>query len=747
MTFGPLPALSVHTAGGTFQPQNGLTGASARRTLNEANNHVDTRRLGTKRYSRRTFLKLSGAAAALMVLDVSRWPVPALAQDAVRSEWTFREVLPDQGEFVTPVLRPDTRFDAVDLSWLASSPDAPGLRFELRTQDKHGDWSNWVTMERDGHALDEHESRAYVAPLMRQGVALQTRVYVEAGTELGEFTVGTLDTSSTAAPQALATAPTLIDGFIIPRAGWGADEKLRHHNQDLSEPVRWPPQYKPIEKIIIHHTVTENDPPDVAASLRAIYYYHAITQGWGDIGYNYLVDWNGNVYEGRFGGPNVVGGHALQYNQGSIGIAMLGNFMNASPPQATIDGLVKIINARASHVDVTTATDFADLLGLANLCGHGDVLSTSCPGDVGRTFLPGLRGRLAGTGPIDIAPPVKKEWLDLVSCEIGPATVYQENLLEVRIKVRNPSITTIVSSAPAPGYIYEEGKSFETAGFPKVQDTYRFGVDFIGNKAVPNPYRWGFGAPIAPGEEREVVGYVRVKDVASRTYSASVVKEFVHYLTVNRFPQSVATSQPPVNPVADLKLVGGQYFGVTSHNVPKIFNEYWQAHGGLRRFGYPLTEAFEEVSETDGGRYLTQYFERARFEWHPTYAGTQYEVQLGLLGAELQSSRRGEPAFQRIAPFTSTDDRWYMPETGHSLSGVFKQVWIERGGLQIFGYPISEEFPELSATDGKWHMVQYFERNRFEHHLDFIGTYDEVMLGHLGREVLIRRGWMTRPSS
>lgn len=687
-------------------------------------------------------LKLTGAAAAVMLLDVARWPIEAIASEAVRSQWTFAEGLPQAGEFVTPELRPETRFDAIDLSWLSLSADAPGLRFQLRTQDKRGEWTDWSTVERDGHSIDGSSARAYVAPLMREGIAVQARVYVEPGAALSEFTVGTLDTSNDGAPMPLQTAPQLIDGFIIPRAGWGADEKLRHVDQDLTKPVRWNPQYRPIEKIIIHHTVTENNPKDVAASLRAIYYYHAITQGWGDIGYNFLIDWNGNVYEGRFGGPNVVGGHALQYNSGSIGIAFLGNFTNVVPPPAMIDSVVRLIHTRAGHVDVTKAADFVDLLSLANLCGHGDVLATSCPGDSGRPLLPIIRGRVAGTGPIELAAPIKKEWLDLVSCEIGPATVYQENLLEVRVKVRNPGITTIVSSGPEPGYVYQEGQSFETSGFPKVEGTYRVGIDFVGNTGVPNPYRWGFGAPIKSGEEREIVGYVRVKDLASRTYSASIVKEFVHYLTENRFPQSVATSQPPVRSVANLNLAGGQYFDVTGHNVPRIFNDYWLARGGLRRFGYPLTEAFEEVSETDGGRYLTQYFERARFEWHPEYAGTQYEVQLGLLGSELQAARSQEPAFRPIAPFTSTDDRWYMQETGHSLSAIFKQVWIERGGLSIFGFPISEEFPELSATDGKWHMVQYFERNRFEHHLDYIGTYDEVMLGHLGREVLIRRGWM-----
>jgi hypothetical protein len=117
---------------------------------------------------------------------------------------------------------------------------------------------------------------------------------------------------------------------------------------------------------------------------------------------------------------------------------------------------------------------------------------------------------------------------------------------------------------------------------------------------------------------------------------------------------------------------------------------------------------------------------------------------LGLLGTETNLRRAAEKPFQPIAPFPSTPTNIYFPETGHSLRGIFLRVWNERGGLPIYGYPISEEFEELSETDGKMHVVQYFERNRFEHHPDYAGTYDEVMFGHLGREVLIRRGWLPR---
>ncbi|MGH9175534.1 MAG: N-acetylmuramoyl-L-alanine amidase, partial [Vicinamibacterales bacterium] len=359
-------------------------------------------------------------------------------------------------------------------------------------------------------------------------------------------------------------------------------------------------------------------------------------------------------------------------------------------------------------------------------------------------LLPAIRGQIAGTGPIDLPPPIRREWLELLDCSIGPSTVYQGNLLEVRVRVQNIGIVPIETAGPDPEFIYDEPEDYESAGFSKVANTYRFGLDFDGNRGTANPYRWGFDGAISPGEEREAIGYVRMNDIDTRTFTVSIVKEFVHYLSENQFPSDVAVERPPVAPAPVSSEPGVSYFAVTGHNVPGAFHDYWTANGGLRRFGFPLTEAFEEVSETDGGRYLTQYFERARFELHPEFAGTEYAVQLGLVGVETTTTRRREPGFATIQPFSSTDDRRYFPETGHSLGGIFKRVWEERGGLTIFGYPISEEFQERSDTDGVVHTVQYFERNRFEHHPNFAETYDEVMFGHLAREILIRRGWLPR---
>ncbi|MEX2315173.1 MAG: N-acetylmuramoyl-L-alanine amidase, partial [Thermomicrobiales bacterium] len=546
-----------------------------------------------QRLSRRTLLKLAGATTAMAVLNVSIWRLPGFASEAVRSEWTFTQGLPDAGVFETPVLKPDTRFDSLDISWLAASPAGDGLRFELRALRKNGQWSDWTTLHTDGHPRVAGEPRGYCAPVLRSGTALQARVTVAAGADLRELRVGSLDTTGVAAPQAMVV-DDLIDGFIIPRSGWGADETMRHIDRDPKKPVRWPPTYQTIEKIILHHTATDNDPPDVGAALRSIYFFHAITREWGDIGYNFLIDHAGNVYEGRFGGSNVIAGHSLRYNPGSIGISFLGNFDVDDPPQAMIDAFERLVNTRAGHVDVTKASDFVDLIALPNLCGHGDVLPTSCPGDFCRPLLPAIRGQIGGTGPIDLPAPIRREGVEVRDCRIGPSTVHQGNLLEVRLTVTNPGVVAIETSGAPPGYIYDETMNYESAGFPKIENTYRFGLDYAENTGIINPFRWGFGTALEPGEEREVVGYVRMEDIHTRTFSVSVVKEYVHYLLQNGFSKSVAVLPPPVAPAPAAVEPGGNYFPETGHNVPALFNAYWSEQGSLRRFGYPLTEAFEE---------------------------------------------------------------------------------------------------------------------------------------------------------
>ena len=142
-------------------------------------------------------------------------------------------------------------------------------------------------------------------------------------------------------------------------------------------------------------------------------------------------------------------------------------------------------------------------------------------------------------------------------------------------------------------------------------------------------------------------------------------------------------------------------------------------------FGYPRTEELIEDGLT------VQYFQRARFEYHPQHAGTPYEVQLTLLGNMIRSD---EPEAEKIQPLPPTEQQEYFPQTGHSVHFAFLKYFRENGGIYIFGYPISQEVLE----DGR--IVQYFQRSRFEYHPQHAGTRYEVQLGLLGDTILRQRG-------
>ena len=176
------------------------------------------------------------------------------------------------------------------------------------------------------------------------------------------------------------------------------------------------------------------------------------------------------------------------------------------------------------------------------------------------------------------------------------------------------------------------------------------------------------------------------------------------------------------------------YFPETGHYLSGRFRQYWESRGGLAVFGYPLTRVFHEAG-ADNILRPTQYFERARFEWHAEMP-QPYDVMLTLLGHELTRARRAEAPFGRAADRADCDG--YAAPTGHNICGAFHAYWQRNGGLSNFGYPLSEEFEEVSQQDGRVYTVQYFERGRWEHHPEYAGTESEVLVGLLGLERLER---------
>jgi hypothetical protein len=271
---------------------------------------------------------------------------------------------------------------------------APAMHFNMlafhgagtivyRTHRIHGGWSVWQAADDDAawtggcdafQLRSRHTVRAY---------EIWSRV-------------------TTAPLRRLATAG---EPAIVPRAGWGADEEI----------LRGKTVYAPAVKLaIVHHTVSTNTytPAQAAAIVRGIEVFHVKGNGWNDIGYNFLVDRFGTVYEGRAGGidRNVVGAHAEGFNTGTVGVSLIGNFQSAPPPKPMQDALVNVLAWRldVAHVDPLSTVVYTSggnakfragkVVTLRAVSGHRDTGPTECPGAAAYRLLPAITKRVAATG-------------------------------------------------------------------------------------------------------------------------------------------------------------------------------------------------------------------------------------------------------------------------------------------------------------------------------------------------------------
>ena len=234
--------------------------------------------------------------------------------------------------------------------------------------------------------------------------------------------------------------PLMAKPSVVSRTEWGCP--------DGQNSPRWPPEYYPVTHVIIHHTATTNVAIDWAKEVYKRWEYHANTKGWGDIGYNYLIDSNGVIYEGRAGGDDVIAGHAYGHNKGTMGIAFLGTFSTVEPTSAALRSAQALIAWKCAQRNIDpleSGTDFAGTY-YNYIAGHRDVSVTECPGDKLYNLLPIIRQSVFNiiTNPLGSNTPgfetgffaeVKKQ-MKLIVDDVGVLTdantraVYvEENLL------------------------------------------------------------------------------------------------------------------------------------------------------------------------------------------------------------------------------------------------------------------------------------------------------------------------------
>ena len=175
---------------------------------------------------------------------------------------------------------------------------------------------------------------------------------------------------------------------VISRAQWGCP--------DGEASPRWVPFYQRPFHLIVHHTSAPPGPNGPTGDLNAIWSFHTFDRSWGDIGYNYVIDPEGRIYEGRAGGDTVVGAHTQGYNIGAIGISLIGDYNAATPPAPMLASLRRLATALANRygIDVQSVQS-QDGLAFRALAGHRDFNQTDCPGQHVYDLLPALRTAIA----------------------------------------------------------------------------------------------------------------------------------------------------------------------------------------------------------------------------------------------------------------------------------------------------------------------------------------------------------------
>jgi uncharacterized lipoprotein YddW (UPF0748 family) len=432
-----------------------------------------------------------------------------------------------QGLYTSSVRRAGLQFNAVGVQWQAQAPPGTSVLVYLRVSADGSAWSPWQQV-----TDPEQDGPFFFAPLpivVEPATFLQYRLELQTdeppGTpQVDEVTVTCIDSRlgpSLGEVERLQLAAEPEPGGvprppIISRAQWGANEAYRF---DGSGNEVWPLEYRTPRKVVIHHSVTLNNDPNPPQTVRAIYYYHAITLGWGDVGYNYLVDWRGNIYQGRYGGPEVVAGHAYSYNYGSVGICGMGSYGNTAdsvqPSPELLQGLVDVTAWSCSRVLLhpLESSFFVDKT-TQNIAGHRDYNATACPGDYLYAKLPSLRSSV---------------WAEIVD----HTAVHWANYLSYEA----PSVLKVGQSATASLLIENAGTlTWLAEGTDRVEFGYRWrdaqGSVTQGQARTPLPHDVAYGHEV----ELDEVAIVAPDQPGRYTLKLDLIHRGVGWFSVQGCP-------------------------------------------------------------------------------------------------------------------------------------------------------------------------------------------------------------------
>lgn len=270
-------------------------------------------------------------------------------------------------------------FSALGSKWTEGDPP------RIRTSADGLSWSEWRSVQLSHDLADEPTGNLlFFDP---------PQAYVEVDSVPAGLRLVFID------PGASPLRKSRVNGAkpdMVSRTEWGCPD---------GENFRGTPTYTQVTHFIVHHTGDSYPTKDYPAWIRAIWTYHVFSNGWSDIGYNYLIDPEGTIYVGRAGGDNVLGAHFSCQNGGTMGVSLLGTYTSVRPAPATLDSLYSLLAWRAGvlNIDPLGITFHKGMnQNLDNISGHRDgnnspqsCTRTECPGDAFYPALPEVRKQVA----------------------------------------------------------------------------------------------------------------------------------------------------------------------------------------------------------------------------------------------------------------------------------------------------------------------------------------------------------------
>lgn len=294
---------------------------------------------------------------------------------------------------------PDALVRSVSLKWTNKSQSLkrPEPEFSI-TQFDGKVWTTEVAMTSD-HEMEDDGNGGAVLPF-----------YVENNTEAIKITTSSLEEINIMANIFTAHADSeYTSSELLSNACFCDTLSFKNRKAWNCPQTNVSPGYAKVTHLIVHHAAGPNTSNDWGATVLSIWDYHTKTNGWSDVGYNWLIAPDGTLYEGRGGGENAIGAHFCGRNTGTMGVCMLGNLSTAQPTQAALNTLAKILHWKSCDAalnPLSVGLHNTSGLNLNIVSGHRDGCATECPGNNMYPMLGTVRqmvqNRLVACQPTDI---------------------------------------------------------------------------------------------------------------------------------------------------------------------------------------------------------------------------------------------------------------------------------------------------------------------------------------------------------